>query len=176
MLNRNSVLVKVIGLVLLVAVVPLSFVFAQDDAMSVEDTNKELVTRYFEEFFVTGDTDVFAELVSPDVVNYELEAMDGLSDFETWSMSIAMLNDAASDLTVEIIDVIAEDDKVVVYAVMTGTHDGELMGIPATGNDVYVPFFDLFRLEDGLIVEHWAVNDTAAFFTQFGLIPMPEMQ
>lgn len=177
MIKQQNLWVKVVGLVLLVAVVPLSFVFAQeDDMVATEETNKAIVQRLLEESFTTGDLDVLAEVVSPDVVDHELEAMEGMSAFETLSVSITMLNSAIPDFEIEIIDIIAEGDKVAVIATWTGTHEGEFMGLPATGNEINIPIFDLFRVEDGLIVEHWGVTDNLAFMSQFGAIPMPEME
>lgn len=38
---------------------------------------------------------------------------------------------------------------------MTGTHHGELMGIPATGKTVELGGTDIIRVQDGKIAEHW---------------------
>ena len=48
-----------------------------------------------------------------------------------------------------------------------GTHQGEFLGIPATGNEVQFPLYDLARIEDGKIVEHWEL------FGMFGLLLRP---
>ena len=178
MIKQQNLWVKVVGLVLLVAVVPLSFVFAQeDDVAATEEANKEIVLRLHEEGFTTGDIDVLRELMSPDFIEHE-EGSPLAEDFSIELMSevTSMLASAITDFEIEVIDIIAEGDKVAVIGAWTGTHEGEFMGMPATGNEIYIPVFDLFRVEDGLIVEHWGVTDNLAFMSQFGAIPMPEME
>ncbi len=177
MLKKKSVLVKVIGLVLLVAVVPLSFVFAQDDGISVEDTNKEIIRTFLADGFTTGDIDVLTELVSPNFIENE-EGSPLAEDFsiEMMSMMTGMLAEAITDFEIEVIDIVAEGDKVAVIGAWTGTNLGEFMGLPPTGNEINIPIFELFRIEDGLIAEHWGVTDNFAMMTQFGAIPMPEME
>lgn len=177
MLNKKNVLVKVIGLVLLVAVVPLSFAFAQDDTMSLEETNKEIV-RAFLDGFDEGDLSVIEEFASPDYVENS-GAQDDLagemSAFEGLLMMSEMSLSAIPDFEIVILDMVAEGDQVAVLTVYTGTHEGDFMGMPATGNEVNFPVFSLYRLEDGLIVEHIGVQDTLTFLMQFGAIPPMEM-
>ena len=67
-------------------------------------------------------------------------------------------------MTIE--DILAEGDRVVVRAKMSGTHEGDFMGIPATGKRIDVPFADFVRFEGGKIVEHWSVTDTGAMMEQ----------
>jgi predicted ester cyclase len=178
MLNRNSVLVKVIGLVLLIAVVPLSVVFAQDDTMTLEEQNKEIV-RTFLDGFDEADMAVIEEFVSPNYVDNS-GAQDGMgsemSAFEGLKMMSAMSVSAIPDFEIVILEMVAEGDQVAVLTLYTGTHEGDFMGMPATGNEVNFPVFSLYRLEDGLIVEHIGVQDSLTFLMQFGAIPMPEME
>ena len=51
---------------------------------------------------------------------------------------------------------------------MTGTHEGEFMGIAATGRRMEVPGMDLVRIRDGKAVEHWGVTDNLAMMQQLG--------
>ncbi len=66
----------------------------------------------------------------------------------------------------EVDDMVAEGDKVFVRARMTGTHQGEFMGIPATGRTINVGVGDYLRLENGVAVEHWGVMDTGVMMQQ----------
>jgi predicted ester cyclase len=51
----------------------------------------------------------------------------------------------------------------------TGTHEGEFMGMPATGRTVDVPLIDVMRFaDDGLVHEHWGVFDAMAMMQQLG--------
>ncbi len=68
------------------------------------------------------------------------------------------------DLTIAVEDVMAEGDKVTARVTMRGTHSGEFQGIAPTGKRVEVKAIDMFRIEDGKIVEHWGhADDPTAF-------------
>ena len=55
----------------------------------------------------------------------------------------------------------------------TGVHAGELLGIPATGNQVETEGLAVHRVRDGKIVEYWAVTDVARVLQQVGALPGP---
>jgi len=69
---------------------------------------------------------------------------------------------------------IAEDDLVSVIGLASGTHKGPFMGMPPTGKSWDVPLHITYRIEEGKIVDHWLVLDTAAFMQQLGMIPSTE--
>lgn len=69
-----------------------------------------------------------------------------------------VLKPAFPDLRVEVLDQIAEGDQVTSRKRITGTHLGELMGIPATGRSVAIDVIDIVRLRDGKYLEHWGMN------------------
>ena len=77
-----------------------------------------------------------------------------------------MFRTAFPDGKFEVEDLIAEGDKVFVRARMTGTHQGEFMGMPAAGRTINVGVADFLRIEDGQAVEHWGVTDTGAMMQQ----------
>ncbi len=56
----------------------------------------------------------------------------------------------------------AEGDKVTVRHTGTGTHEGEFMGMPATGKSITIPGIDILRVKDGKVVEHWGLTDMSA--------------
>jgi predicted ester cyclase len=66
---------------------------------------------------------------------------------------------------------VAEGDLVSARFVFTGTHQGEFMGVPATGKRVEVEGFDLVRVRDGRATEHWGQMDAMALMQQLGAIP-----
>lgn len=78
---------------------------------------------------------------------------------------------AYPDLHVAIEDLIAEGDKVVSRQVVTGTHQGEYMGRPATGRSVTYNEIFIFRFVDGRIAETWGVVDVLAQMRQLGALP-----
>ena len=68
-------------------------------------------------------------------------------------------------------DLIVEGDKAAVRSVMTGTHQGELMGIPPTGKQVSVSVMLVYRVAEGKIVEFWMNGDMLGLLQQLGAIP-----
>jgi steroid delta-isomerase-like uncharacterized protein len=66
-------------------------------------------------------------------------------------------------------DLLAEEDKVVVRFTMRATHQGDFMGIPATGRQVNVPGIIIYRIADKQIVEHWMQFDSMAMLQQLGV-------
>lgn len=68
-------------------------------------------------------------------------------------------------------DLIISGDRVVGRFVYRGTHAGEFMGIPATGQRVEMRSIDIWRVENGLFAEHWDELNTLQVFQQMGVLP-----
>jgi steroid delta-isomerase-like uncharacterized protein len=123
------------------------------------------------ELINAGDIDGFGELLGDDFVEHEetpgLEpTKDGVKAF------FRMYIGAFPDLRFEAEDMIASGDKVVTRARATGTHQGEFLGIPATGKSVDVQLVDIVRFrDDGLACEHWGVFDALGMLQQLGVVP-----
>jgi predicted ester cyclase len=63
-------------------------------------------------------------------------------------------------------------DKAVVRVRITGTHEGEFMGVPPTGKRIDVQGIDIVRFgDDGKAVEHWGVTDAMTMMQQLGAVP-----
>ena len=81
---------------------------------------------------------------------------------------------AFPDLKVTPEDILTSGDKVIARTRATGTQQGELLGIPATGKSINVQFIDIIRFgDDGLAREHWGVFDTMTMMQQLGVVPGP---
>lgn len=139
--------------------------------MSTEQ-NKPLVRRLIEEGFNKGNERVIDELVAPNFATRE-ESMRavGLAGFKEM---VAAFRTAFPDARMTIEDVIAEGDKVITWAYFTGTHRGPLEGIPPTGKRVKVKDVDLFRIEQGKVVESSTTFDRLGMLKQLGVISVPE--
>jgi predicted ester cyclase len=74
--------------------------------------------------------------------------------------------EAFPDLHIALDDVIAEGDRVFVRSTMTGTHDGEYKGIPATGRHVAAESAELFRVANGRFVGYWCLTNVASLMRQ----------
>jgi predicted ester cyclase len=66
---------------------------------------------------------------------------------------------------------VAEGDKVAVRLNVTGTHKGELQGIPPTGKKVSFSAMDFITLIDGKVAEEWMNADTMGLMQQIGAVP-----
>jgi steroid delta-isomerase-like uncharacterized protein len=118
-----------------------------------------------------GDIDGFGELLAEDFVEHE--ETPGLDPTKEGVKQFVHLYKAAfPDLRMEAQDVLMSGDKVVARARATGTHQGEFLGMPATGKHVDVQLIDIIRFDDdGLAREHWGLFDALAMLQQLGAIP-----
>jgi steroid delta-isomerase-like uncharacterized protein len=78
---------------------------------------------------------------------------------------------ALPDLTATMEDLVVSGDRVVGRFVYRGTHRGEFLGIPASGQPVEMRSIDIWRVADGMFVEHWDELNTLQVFQQMGLLP-----
>jgi steroid delta-isomerase-like uncharacterized protein len=85
---------------------------------------------------------------------------------------LAPFNKAFPDLRRNIVDMVAEGDKVAVSINVTGTYKGEFQGIPATGKHVSFTAMDILTIIDGKITEEWATADMMGLMQQIGAIPV----
>lgn len=127
--------------------------------------------RRFYDVINSGDVDGFGEFLADDFVEHEetpglAPTKEGVKEF------FRMLRAAFPDLRMDAQDVLASGDKAVARVMFTGTHQGEYMGMPATGKSVNVQLIDIVRFgDDGLAREHWGVFDALAMMQQLGVMP-----
>ncbi|AGB23043.1 putative ester cyclase [Mycobacterium sp. JS623] len=134
--------------------------------------NKALFKR-FHDAANSGDFDLLAktidDLVAADAVvrtplPIDTNGAEALK--QIWAMLLRIYPDI--HLTVE--DLIGEGDKVVGRTTVTGTHQGEFMGVAPTGKPVTYNEMFMFRVADGRVVETWGVVDVYAQMKQIGVI------
>ncbi len=119
----------------------------------------------------SGDLDGFIASMADDMVEHEqapgLEpTKEGVAQF------FRMWTAAFPDLRMEPQDVVADGDRVAVRLRITGTHQGDFMGMPASGRGIDVGAIDIMRFgDDGLVHEHWGVSDALTMMQQLGAIP-----
>jgi predicted ester cyclase len=140
--------------------------------MSVEQY-KMIVQRVNEEAFsAQGDLSVVDEFVAVDLVDHT--APDHLQHGRESLKELANIwRKAIPDLQITTLDLICEGDLAVIAWTGTGTHLGDLMGIPPTGKSATMAGITFNRMEGGRIVERWGNNDQLGFFIQLGLAPAP---
>ena len=136
--------------------------------MSTEE-NKALVQRLFEAYNKHNLAGV-EELCAPDYVFHGPAAFGDMDLAGLKQLYTAPLT-AFPDAHLLVEDLIAEGDKVVHRATLRGTHQGELMGIPATGKVVTYTAILISRFAGGKFVEDWEQADMLGLFQQLGVIP-----
>jgi predicted ester cyclase len=124
-----------------------------------------------EDTFTRGIIAFFDELMAPVFVEHEVLPPGIPSGREGVKQLTAMLRSAFPDFQATIEDIVAEGDRVVIRQTWTGTHEGEFMGIPPTGQSVSFGVIDILRMAGGKCVEHWGQMDTMSLMQQLGVIP-----
>lgn len=131
---------------------------------------KEMAKRWYGEVVSGGKTELIDELCAPDFVDHD--PLPGTSaDLAGIKEFVAQIRAAFPDLQVTVDDLIGEGDRLAVRSTMRGTHEGDFMGIPASGKKVEVSNYDFVRFENDQAAEHWGVIDSAALMEQLGMAP-----
>jgi steroid delta-isomerase-like uncharacterized protein len=140
---------------------------------TTSEENKAIVGRVWEEIFIRGNLDKADEFFAPDYVNHDPAAREDRHGPEELRQFLSMYRNAFPDMQFTIEDVIAEGDEVVVRWTLRGTHQGELIGIPPTDNQVTVTGMSIERVSGDKIVETWDNYDALGLMQQLGVIPEP---
>jgi predicted ester cyclase len=138
--------------------------------MSTEE-NKATARRWSEELWGQGNLAVADEIVAPDYVRHDTGDPFPARGPDDVKKIVGMLRGMLPDLRIEVDDVIAEDDKVVVRYTGVATDTQGYMGQEPTGKTVRTPAIQIFRFDKGMIVESWAVRDDLGTMRQLGQAP-----
>jgi predicted ester cyclase len=125
--------------------------------MTIEQ-NKELVIRFNNEFFESGNIAITKELLADNFVNHTAPS-NAPSDASPMIQFITSFHKSFSDITVQIHEVLGELNKVSLRKTISATHTGEFMGKVATGKKVVMNVIEIDILKDGKITDHWSRND-----------------
>jgi len=135
------------------------------------ESNEEVMRLFVEKVINNGDYSVLGDFIQPNYIyrtpDQELHGPEALKDL------FIAYRTAFPDLNIKIDDLVVADDKAVISFTLTGTHEGDLMGITATGKQVKVHGMLLSRFEDGKIVEEWEILDMLAMLQQLGVVSLP---
>ena len=142
--------------------------------MSTE-VNKVLLRRSVEEVFsAQGDIDVADEIFAPDYVGHNPTDPQDVRGPEGAKERASIYRSAFPDVRLSIEEQVAEEDRVVTRWIANGTHQGEMMGIAPTGNQVRVEGITISHIQEGKILQEWELFDTLGLMQQLGAVPTPE--
>jgi steroid delta-isomerase-like uncharacterized protein len=138
----------------------------------MSDQNKATARRFYEAW-TSGDLDAYDEIMAPDAQDHDTQNPNaGTLGPEGAKRTSEMYRNAFSDSRFEIEQQFDDGDYVITRWTATGTNDGELMGMPATGKPVTITGITIDRFEDGKVVEGWTNWDTLGMMQQLGVIPV----
>ena len=119
----------------------------------------------------TGDLALLDKYVAAGYVEHS----DGFQGVEPFKQQIAAFRAAFPDLRVTIEDLLlADGGRFASRTTVTGTHTGDLMGMPPTGTHISVEAVDIGRVADGQAQERWGGLNMYSMLTQLGAIPAPQ--
>jgi steroid delta-isomerase-like uncharacterized protein len=138
----------------------------------MSERNKQLVRRFVVEQLNDTNPAALDELVAEDFV-LRLPGHAPIQGREAFRDALSQWRSAFPDWRASIEELIAEGDKVAGRWRCEATHQGVLMGIPATGRRVCWTANDILRIEGQRIVENTAEEDMLGLMRQLGAIAEP---
>src|SRR5215472_6142980 len=137
-------------------------------ASSLQEQNKALAKRAFEELLSKGRFELAEQLYAKDFVNHGIHRDATLEEDQA---ALKGWHQAFSDIAIVPKKLIAEGDLVTVYWVARGTNTGAGNGLPATGKKAELAGITIWRIVDGKIKEEWSAFDQLSLMQQLGLLP-----
>ena len=137
------------------------------------EENKAIALRAAEELWNQHNVDLVDEFFAADFISHNPVLSGVYPEVGTESMKQAITDHftALPDFHVTVHETLAEGDKLAQRWTVTGTHKGELMGIPPSGNQVTFTGFTINRFADGKIVEQWWAYDALGMMQQLTAPP-----
>jgi steroid delta-isomerase-like uncharacterized protein len=145
--------------------------WSHDSGMTTDQItrNKQLVDAFIQELFTKGDLQAVDRYLAPAFVNHDPPFPGAPAGPEGMRQAAAMFRAALPDWHSDLDQLVAEGDIVVERFTASGTHRGELMGVPPSGKTIEVRGINIFRVEGDQIVERWGRLDDLGLLRQLGL-------
>ena len=124
-----------------------------------------------ERVYNTGDIAYVDEIVAPDFVRHGLGGT--LHGTNVIKDRVNAIRTGFPDFQITVEDLLIDGDKVVLRQTHNGTHTGEFMGVPPTGNRIQTTEISILRVVDGKICEVWVNVDLLTMLQQIGLVKLP---
>ena len=132
--------------------------------------HEQLIQRIFDEIINSGNVDAADELMTEDFIDH---GPMGDQDRESFKQLVAMWRSAVPDVHCTVEHIFSDGDDVAWIVRVTGTHTGEMMGIPPSVRSIELVSPNIGRVRDGRAAEHWADQSMFQFMMQIGAIPAP---
>ncbi|HKW64783.1 MAG TPA: ester cyclase [Candidatus Acidoferrum sp.] len=133
--------------------------------------NKSIVRRMYEEVWNKRNLEAAKELIAPSHAVQLFDAADSGIGPQAYVQNVVQFVRAFPDLKFTILDMVAENEKVVAFWNISGTHKGEFRGIAPTSKKVSVDGITMIQLEDGKIMDSYVSMDMWSMMQQLGAAP-----
>lgn len=127
----------------------------------------------FAEAVNTGNYDLFDKVVAPDCVDHD-PGPGQVPGPKGYRALFTEMRAAFPDMKAELATMVADDDSIAFAYTFTGTHNGPLMGIAATGKKVKFRGLQISKFRDGKMVERWGSSDQLGMLQQIGAREIPK--
>jgi steroid delta-isomerase-like uncharacterized protein len=137
--------------------------------MNEPDKNKQIIQNFIQVVWNDRNLSALKDFWAEDCVNHAMPGTDnrGLNALRIYHDSF--FDDffsAFPDIQIEIVQQLAEGDRIATYITSQGTHSGLFYGIPPTDKHISTSVIRIDRVQDGKITEHWSVSDAAGLMQQ----------
>ncbi len=139
----------------------------------MSEQNKAVVRGFIDEVWNQGNLDAIGNYIADSHIDHDPARAGAPSGPAGMRTFVEMYRAAFPDTRIELGEMIAEGDLVAGSWTASGTHQGELMGIPPTGKSIRLTGIGIDRVRDGKIVESWANWDALGMLGQLGVTPAP---
>jgi steroid delta-isomerase-like uncharacterized protein len=137
-------------------------------ASSLQEQNKAIAKRAFEEILSQGRFELATELYAKDFINHGLHSNASLEEDQA---ALRGWHAAFPDVVVVPEKLIAANDLVTIYWIARGTNTGTGNGLPATGKKAELAGITIWRIIEGKIKEEWSAFNRLSMMQQLGLLP-----
>jgi steroid delta-isomerase-like uncharacterized protein len=136
---------------------------------ALQEQNKIIAKRAFEELLSQGRYELAEQLYSKDFVNHGIHRDIGLEEDQG---ALKGWHQAFPDVVIVPEKLMAEGDLVTIYWIARGTNTGTGNGLPATGKKAELAGITIWRIVDNKIKEEWSAFDQLSMMQQLGLLPV----
>jgi steroid delta-isomerase-like uncharacterized protein len=142
---------------------------ALDDPL---ERNKDVIRRFFDELWNPWNFAKADELLAPEIVfkgtlGSELKGRDAFRAY------MRKVESAFPDFHNTIMEITAEEDRVIARTHYRGTHRGEIFGLAPSGKQISYAGAAFFRIRDGQVIEGWVLGDLLGLLRQLGTDSLP---
>src|SRR6266542_4081938 len=135
--------------------------------MTTPEMMKSRLIEFRSRLYGKHDLSAVDDFVHPEFRSHNGLLKPGLDAYKAFARSF---HEGLPDMRPDMYQILVEGDRIVAFTNWQGTHSGPFRGMAPTGRNVSFETADLYRLQDGLLIEHWDIVDRLAASIGLGLV------